>query len=359
VQRLAPRRGSRHLWLGNRIDCREERIMTPTTRRAALLGAAAMPLSAPLVARRALGQEWRPTQTMRIIVPAAPGGTADISARLLAPWLQQALGQNCVVENRAGGGGTIATMEMLRAPADGHTMLLGNIGPQGIAYSLFRNMQYRPDSLLPVAGTVRGPNVLVVHPSVPATTVPELVAHLKRNPGKLSYGSPGVGQSPHLSGVWFSQLTGTEAIHVPFRGAGPAAIELVAGNINFMFDNLTSGIQQIRPGRVRALAVTSAERNPQLPEVPAMRDTMPELANFEVNTWFGVFLSAQTPRPVAEAINRAMKDWHASEDVKRRWADMGGVSLYGTLEQFRAFVDAEIAKWGAVIRREGLQMEIG
>ena len=331
----------------------------PTPTRRAAIGAGLAALGTPLLARHAQGQGWKPSQTVRIIVPAAPGGTADISARLLQPFLQQALGQNVVVENRAGGGGTIGTMEMLRAPADGHTLLLGNIGPQGIAYSLFRNMQYRPDSLLPIGGTVRGPNALVVHPSVPATTVPELVALLKKNPGKFSYGSPGVGQSPHLSGVWFSQLTGTESIHVPFRGAGPAAIELVAGNINFMFDNLTSGIQQIRPGRVRCLAVTSAERNPQLPDTPAMRETMPELANFEVNSWFGIFASAQTPRPVAEALNATMQDWQATEDVKARWADMGGVAITGSLEQFRGFVDNEISKWGGVIRREGLQMEIG
>ncbi|MBX9701988.1 MAG: tripartite tricarboxylate transporter substrate binding protein [Acetobacteraceae bacterium] len=330
--------------------------MIRTQRRAALLGAAALTLPWPL---RAQAQAWRPSQAMRIIVPAAPGGTADISARVLAPWLQQALGQNCVVENRSGGGGTIGTMEMLRAPADGHTMLLGNIGPQGIAYSLFRAMPYRPDSLLPVGGTVRGPNVLVVHPSVPATSVPEFVAHLKRNPGKLSYGSAGVGQSPHLSAVWFSQLTGTEAVHVPFRGAAPAAMELVAGNINFMFDNLTSGIQQIRAGRLRALAVTSAERNPQVPEVPTLRETMPELASFEVNSWFGIFLAAGAPRAAAEAINAAMQAWQATPEVRARWADMGGLPLTGAPDAFAAFVQAEIAKWGAVIRREGLQMEIG
>lgn len=333
----------------------QEDSLPNLTRRAAL----ALPLAAPFVARSALGQEWRPSQQMRIIVPAAPGGTADISARLLAPYLQQHFGQTCVVENRSGAGGTIGTTEFLRTAPDGHTMLLGNIGPQAIAHSLFRNLPYRPENLLPVCGTVRGPNVLVVHPSVPAKTLPELVAYLKKNPGKLSYGSPGVGQSPHLTAVWFSQATGTEAIHIPFRGAGPAAIELVAGNIQFMWDNLTSGIQQIRPGRVRALAVSSADRNPQLPDVPAARETMPELANFDVNTWFGIFLPAGTPRPTAEAINRAMRDWHQTEEVKRRWAEMGGVALDGTMEQFAGFVNNEIEKWGAVIRKEGLQLEVG
>ena len=212
---------------------------------------------------------------------------------------------------------------------------------------------------MPVAGTVRGPNVLVVHPSVPANTVPELVAHLKKNPGKLSFGSPGVGQSPHLTGVWFNQATGTEAIHVPFRGAGPAAMELVAGNIQYMWDNLTSGISQIQGGRVRALAVSSADRNPQLPDVPAARETMPELAKFDVNTWFGIFAPAATPRPVVDSLNAAMKAWHDTDAVKARWREMGGVSLYGTPEQFAAFVANEVEKWGEVIRKEGLQMDLG
>ena len=322
-------------------------------RRSALILPA---LALPGLAR---AQAWKPAQPIRIVVPAAPGGTADISARLLAPFLQSHFALNCVVENRSGGGGTIGTMEMLRAPADGHTLLLGNIGPQAIAYSLFRNMPYKPADLLPIAGTVRGPNVLVVHPSVPAHTLPELVAHLKANPGKLSYGSPGVGQSPHLTGVWFNQATGTEAIHVPFRGAGPAAIELVAGNINYMWDNLTSGIQQIRAGRVRALAVSSAERNPQLPDVPAARETMPELANFEVNTWFGVFMPAATSPAIAEVMNDAMRQWHQTHEVQARWREMGGTSLYGSLEQFAGFVNNEIAKWGRVIQKEGLQMEVG
>ena len=323
--------------------------MPQFTRRAAL---------ASLLATPALAQgDWRPNQPIRIVVPAAPGGTADIRARLLAPYLQTHFGQNCVVENRSGAGGVIGTSEIVRAAPDGLNLLLGNIGPQAIGLSLYRTLPYGRDSLLPIAGTVRGPNVLVVHPSVPANSLTELVAYLKQKPGQISYGSPGVGQSPHLTGVWFNQATGTEAIHIPFRGAGPAAVELVAGNIQYMWDNLTSGIQQIRGGRVRALAVSSADRNPQLPDVPAARETMPELAQFDVNTWFGIFAPAATPRPIAESINRAMKSWHETEEVKARWREMGGVSLYGSLEQYAAFVNTEIDKWAAVIRKEGLQLD--
>jgi tripartite-type tricarboxylate transporter receptor subunit TctC len=322
-----------------------------------LLGPTLLALPALVPAARAQG--WRPTQPMRIIVPAAPGGTADISARLVAPWFQQFFGVNCVVENRSGAGGVIGTAEAVRAAPDGHTLLLGNIGPQAIGYSLYRSLPYRAADLLPISGTVRGPNVLVVHPSVPATTVAELVAHLKARPGQLSFGSPGVGQSPHLTGVWFCQATGTEAIHIPYRGAGPAMIELVAGNIQFMWDNLTSGIQQIRAGRVRALAVSSAERNPQLPDVPAAREAMPELAAFDVNTWFGIFAPAALPRPVAETLNDSMRQWQATEAVQARWREMGGASLHNTLEGFADFVARETAKWQSVIRREGLELEVG
>ncbi len=324
----------------------------PITRRAAL----ALPALLLPAAARAQA-EWRPTQQMRVIVPAAPGGTTDIMARILAAHMQQRWGVNAVAENRSGGGGTIGTMEVVRAPADGHTLLSGNIGPQAIGYSLFRNLGYRPESLVPVGNMIRGPNVLVVHPSVPARTVPEFVAYLRANPGKLSYGSPGVGQSPHLSGVWFHQLTNTEGTHVPFRGAGPAAIELVAGNIQYMFDNLTTGIEQVRAGRVRALGVTSAERNPQLPDIPAIRETMPELAPYEVNTWFGMFAPANTPAPAVRAINAQINALLAMPETQARFAQMGGVAMPGTPEDFAAFVRAEIEKWQAVIRREGLQMD--
>ncbi|MFL1462404.1 Bug family tripartite tricarboxylate transporter substrate binding protein [Roseococcus sp. DSY-14] len=326
--------------------------MTPTRRAALALPALMLPAAARAQA------EWRPSQQMRIIVPAAPGGTTDIMARILAAHLQSRWGVNAVAENRSGGGGTIGTMEVVRAPADGHTLLSGNIGPQAIGYSLFRGLQYRPESLLPVGNMIRGPNVLVVHPSVPARTVPEFVAHLRANPGRLSYGSPGVGQSPHLSGVWFHQLTGTEGIHVPFRGAGPAAIELVAGNIQYMFDNLTTGIEQVRAGRVRALGVTSAERNPQLPDIPAIRETMPELAPYEVNTWFGMFAPANTPAPAVRAVNAQINALLEMPETQARFAQMGGVAMPGTPDDFAAFVRAEIAKWQAVIRREGLQMDV-
>ena len=206
---------------------------------------------------------------------------------------------------------------------------------------------------------IRGPNVLVLHPSVPAGSVPEFVRYLKQDPGKLSYGTPGIGQSPHLSGVWFHQLTETQGVPVHYRGAAPAMVALVGGEIQYMFDNLTSAIEQVRAGRVKALAVTGADRNPQLPELPALRETMPGLADYDVSTWFGVFYPAGIPEPAVRALNAELKVLLDRTETRQRFAEMGGVPAHGTPEQFAAFVQAEIGKWRGVIRKEGLQLEIG
>lgn len=329
--------------------------MTEISRRASL---AAPLLATPLLVRPAAAQDWRPTQPMKMVIPAAPGGTTDIMGRLLAAHLQQRWGTPVVVENKGGGGGTIASAEVARAAPDGQTLLTGNIGPQSIAYSLFRNLPYRPDQLQPVSNMIRGPNVLVVHPSIPARTVPEFVAHLRANPGRLTYGTAGVGQSPHLSAAWFCQLTGTSAQPAHYRGSAPAMLDLLSGNIQFMFDNLTTAIQQIRGGGVRALAVTSADRSSQMPELPALRETMPELREYDVSTWFGIFAPAGIPRSALMAINLEIKDLLERPETVQRFTQMGGVPAYGTPEQFTAFVNNEIAKWGAVVRREGVQIDL-
>ncbi|WP_137125900.1 tripartite tricarboxylate transporter substrate binding protein [Roseomonas sp. HF4] len=327
--------------------------MPRLTRRAAL----ALPIAAaPLVAH---AQDWRPAGPSRIVVPAAAGGTTDIMARLLAQFLQVRWGSPFVVENRAGGGGTIGTLEVVRARPDGGTLLMGNIGPQAIGYSLFRNLPYRAEQLVPIAGTIRGPNVLVVHPSVQANTVAELAALLRARPGQIPFASTGVGQSTHLSPVWMLQLMDAQAIHVPHRGSAPAQLDILAGNVAFLIDNLTGIIGHIQSGRVRALAVTSRERHPLLPEVPAMRETMPELAPYDVNTWFGVFGPAAMPPAAVAALNAATMAMLALPETTRRFAELGGVALTGGPEEFAAFVRAETAKWAEVIRREGLQLDAG
>ncbi|KAA2214159.1 tripartite tricarboxylate transporter substrate binding protein [Pseudoroseomonas oryzae] len=321
------------------------------------MGGLALGLAAPRTIR-AQGA-WRPTQTVRIVVPAAAAGTTDIMGRLLAPVLQERWGQPAVVDNKSGAGGTLGTAEVVRAKPDGHTILVGNIGPQAIAYSLFRNLPYRPEQLVPVSNMIRGPNALMVHPSVPARTVPEFIQYLKDNPGKLNYCTSGPGQSGHLSAVWMQQLTGTQATAVHFRGAGPAMLALVGGDVQFAVDNLTTAVEQIRAGKVRALGVTSAERNAQIPELPPMRETMPELAEYDVSTWFGAFLPAGTPEAAVLELNAAIKVLLEMPATQRRFAEMGGVPAYGTPAEYAAFVRAETEKWGSVVRREGLQMDIG
>lgn len=301
---------------------------------------------------------WKPSQGVRIVVPAAPGGTTDIVARLLAQYLQQAWGQSCVADNKSGAGGVIGSNEVVKSAPDGLTALMGNIGPQSIAYSLYRNMPYGPQSLAPVSCVITAPNVLVVHPSVPAKTVPEFVAWLKAQNGKASYASSGTGQSPHLSGAWFLQLTGTKAEHIPYRGAAPALQDLMAGVTQFFFDNLTSSIEFVRAGKLRALGITSAQRNPLTPDLVPICETMPELKPFDVSTWFGVFLPAATPKPIIESYNAQMKAWLNDPKTKEKFEQMAGFPAYGTPEEFGKFVNAQIALWKSVIDKEGLQLDV-
>ena len=328
------------------------------TRRRALGAAAALPVMAILPFRAVRAEAWKPTQTVRIVVPAAPGGTTDIVGRLLAAHLQQAWGQSAVVDNRSGAGGVIGSTEVAKAAPDGHTLLMGNIGPQSIAYSLYRNLPYRPESLIPVSNVLTAPNVLVVHPSVPAKTVPEFVAWLKAQNGKASYASSGTGQSPHLSGAWFLQLTDTRAEHVPYRGAAPALQDLMAGVTQFFFDNLTTSVEFMRAGKLRALGLTSAQRNPMVPELAPIREALPELAPFDVSTWFGVFAPAGTPKPVIEALNGQMKIWLDDARTRERFTVMAGYPAYGSPDEFNKFVTAQIALWKAVIDKECLKLEV-
>ena len=315
-------------------------------------------LAAPalLLARPAFAQ-WRPGQPVRILVGSAAGGTTDIMARMLAQHLTTLWSSPVVVENRTGAGGTIATAEVARSRPDGLTLLSGNIGPQAIAYSLYRNLSYRPEQLTDIAGTITGPNVLVVNAASPWKTMAEFAAWLRAENGKAAFGSTGTGQSTHLSPVWMLQLLGVEATHVPYRGSAPAQTALLAGEVGFLIDNLTGVIEQVRGGRMRALAVTSAERSPALPEVPAMKETLPQLAGYEVNTWFGIFGPAALPAAVTEGLNADINAWLDLAETRRRFTELGGRPLKLSPPDFTAFVRAETAKWRGVIQKEGLQID--
>jgi tripartite-type tricarboxylate transporter receptor subunit TctC len=329
------------------------------SRRRVLTGAAALSTAA-ILPRTSLGAgDWRPTETVRLIVPAAPGGTTDVMGRLLAAHLQTAWGQSAVVENRSGGGGTIGTAEVVRQKGDGHTILVGNPGPNAIAYSIFRNMTYKPDQLQPVSNLIRIPNIISAHPSVPIKSIGDLIAYIKANPDKLTYGSSGIGQSPHLTAAWFLQLTGLKMVHVPFRGAGPALQAALAGDIQILFDNLYPTLPQTQDGKLTALAVTTPERAALAPTVPTMRESAPELAKFDVSSWFGIFLPKSAPAPVLDALNKEIKVFLEREDIKANMAKIGARTDYGTPQQYSDFIAAETAKFGAIIKQEGLQMDAG
>ncbi len=316
-------------------------------------------LAAPLLAAPAFAQSWRPGQSVRVIVPVAPGGTTDIIGRIVAQHLQTVWGTPVVVENRPGAGGTIGSAEMSRARPDGLTLLSGNIGSQAIAYSLFRNLPYTIAQQVPIIGTIRGPNVLICNNDVPARNLTEFVAWVRGQRGRVAFGSTGVGQSTHLTPVWMLQLLGAEATHVPFRGSAPMQTDLLAGTVQFAIDNLTGVIELVRSGRVRALAVTSAARSPQLPDVPALREAGGELANFDVSTWFGIFGPPGLPAAVVQGVNADLRALLETPATQARFAELGGMAFPNTPDEFAGFVRSEAERWGTVIRREGLQLDAG
>src|SRR4051795_11914038 len=323
-----------------------------------MTGAAALSTAA-ILPRASLGAgDWRPTETVRLIVPAAAGGTTDVMGRLLAAHLQTAWGRSAIVENRSGGGGTIGATEVVRNKGDGHTILVGNPGPNAIAYSIFRNLSYKPDQLQPVSNLIRIPNIVSAHPSVGIKSISELIAYIKANPDKLTYGSSGVGQSPHLTAAWFLQLTGLKMVHVPFRGAGPALQAALAGDIQVLFDNLFPSLPQVEAGKLNGLAVTTPERSALAPNLPTMRESAPELAKFDVSSWFGIFLPKAAPAPVVDALNKEIKVFLEREDMKKNIAALGARTDYGTPQQFSDFVQAETTKFAAIIKQEGLQMDV-
>jgi tripartite-type tricarboxylate transporter receptor subunit TctC len=327
------------------------------SRRRVLTSAAAL-TTAAILPRSSYGADWRPTETVRIIVPAAAGGSTDVMGRLLAAHLQANWGQSAVVENRSGAGGTIGTAEAIRQKGDGHTILIGNPGPNAIAFSIFRNLNYKADQLQPISNLIRIPNIISAHPTTGIKSIPELIAYIKANPDKLTYGSSGIGQSPHLTFAWFLQLTGLKMVHVPFRGAGPALQAGLAGDIQILSDNLYPSLPQVQDGKLNALAVTTPERSASAPEIPTMRESAPELAKFDVSSWFGVFLPKSAPAPIVDSLNLQIKAMLERDDIKKNIAAMGARADYGSPQQFSDFVAAETAKFAGIIKQEGLQMDV-
>ncbi|MET0507117.1 MAG: tripartite tricarboxylate transporter substrate binding protein [Burkholderiaceae bacterium] len=295
-----------------------------------------------------------PTRPVKWIVPYPPGGTTDVLARVIAQWLSDKMGQPFVVDNRAGGGNNIGTEAALHSPPDGYTMLLVNPA-NGINATLYKNLSFNfIRDVAPVAGLVRTPNVMEVTNSLPAKTVAEFIAYCKANPGKINMASSGSGTSVHLSGELFKSMTGCDMVHVPYKGAGPALTDLIGGQVQVMFDNLPSSIGHIKSGKLRAVAVTSEQRAPSLPDVATVGETV---KGYEATAWFGIGMPKNTPREIIEKVNAEVNRALADPRMRERLAELGGKPIAGTPEDFGKVIAAETAKWEKVVISSGAKAE--
>jgi tripartite-type tricarboxylate transporter receptor subunit TctC len=288
-----------------------------------------------------------PSRAVHIIVGFAAGGPNDISARLIGQWLSQRLSQQFVVENRTGAGGNIATELVVQSPADGYTLLLVP-APAAINATLYRNLNFNfIRDIAPIGGIVSVPEVLVINPGVPAKTVPELIAYAKANPGKINMASAGVGSVPHVAGELFKFMTGLNLITVGYRGGGPALVDLLAGQVQMMFEPTLSTLPHIRAGKLRALAVTSAKRSAALPDVPTVGEFV---AGYEATAWFGLGAPKGTPAEILDKLNREVNAGLADAKIKAQLADLGGAPMPMTRAEFGTFIATETEKWAKVIK---------
>jgi tripartite-type tricarboxylate transporter receptor subunit TctC len=291
-----------------------------------------------------------PTRPVRFIIGYPPGGSADITARLLGQWLSERLGQPFVIESRPGASTNIATEAVVRAPPDGYTLLL--VAPaNAINATLYEKLNFNfIHDIAPVAGIIRFPNVMVVNPSVPAKTVPEFIAYAKANPGRLNMASSGNGSTIHVSGELFKMMTGVNMIHVPYRGGAPALTDMISGQVQVMFDNVPTSIEFIRAGKLRALAVTTATRSEVLPDLPTVADFVP---GYEASAWYGVGVPKGTPDDIIDKLNKEINAILAEPKAKARLADLGASLLAGSPADFGKLVADETEKWGKVVKFSG------
>jgi tripartite-type tricarboxylate transporter receptor subunit TctC len=312
-------------------------------------GAAAL----PAVSRIAWAQSY-PSRPVRWIVGFAPGGGNDIVARLMGQWLSERLGQPVVIENRPGAATSIATETVVRAPPDGYTLLFVATS-SAINATLYERLNFNfIHDVAPVAGIVRIPNVMVVNPSVPAKTVPEFIGYAKSNSGKVNMASPGVGTSVHLSGELFKLMTGIDMVHVPHKGSGPALTDLLGGEVQVMFGTMPSSIEYIRARRLRALAVTTATRSEELPDIPSVGESVP---GYEVSTWYGMSAPMGTPAEVIDKLNKEINAGLADPKLRARLADLGGTVLPGSPADFGKLIADETEKWAKVVKFANIKPE--
>jgi tripartite-type tricarboxylate transporter receptor subunit TctC len=303
----------------------------------------------PAMSRFARAQTY-PTRPVRLIIGYPPGGSADMTARLMEQWLSERLGQTFVIESRPGAATNIATEAVVHAPPDGYTLLL--VAPaNAINVTLYEKLNYNfVHDIAPVAGLIRFPNVMEVNPSVPAKTVPEFIAYAKANPGKLNMASSGNGSTIHVSGELFKMMTGISMIHVPYRGGAPALTDMISGQVQVMFDNVPTSIEFIRAGKLRPLAVTTAQRSEVLPDLPTVADFVP---GYEASAWYGVGAPKGTPAEIIDKLNSEINAILANPKTKSRFAELGASLIGGSPADFGRLVVEETDKWGKVVRFSG------
>jgi tripartite-type tricarboxylate transporter receptor subunit TctC len=293
-----------------------------------------------------------PTRPVRIIVPFAPAGDTDLVARLIGPWLSERLGQPFIVENRPGAGTNVGTEAVVRAPADGYTLLLAS-PPSAINATLYERLNFNfIRDIAPVAAVIRAPFVMELNPSVSAKTVPEFIAYAKGNPGKISMASAGIGSGPHLAGELFKMMSNVNMVHVPYRGQGPALTDLIGGQVQLYFAGIPSSIEYIRSGKLLALAVTTTTRSEALPDVPTLNDFLP---GYEASFWGGFGAPKNTPAEIVDKLNREINATLVDPNMKARLADLGGTVLPGSPADFGKLIAAETEKWGKVIRAANIK----
>ena len=315
-----------------------------------LVGAA---LAAPAFPRIASAEDY-PTRPVRIVAGFAAGGGVDITARLIGQWLGDRLGQSFVVENRAGAGGNIGTEAVVNAAPDGYTLLLATV-PNAVNASLYEKLNFDfIKGTAPVAGIIRVPMVILVHPSVPAKTVAEFINYAKANPGKINMASAGNGSAPHMAGELFKMMAGVDMVHVPYRGQGPALTDLLSGQVQVLFAAAPGTSDYITTGKLRALAVTTAARSAMLPELPVVGDFVP---GYEASQWYGISAPASTPAAIVEKLNREINAGIADPGLKARLAAIGGEPLPGPAGAFGRLIAEETEKWAKVVRSAGIKPE--
>jgi tripartite-type tricarboxylate transporter receptor subunit TctC len=301
----------------------------------------------PVVTRVAKAEAAYPTRPVRVIVTFAAGGPNDIIARLMGQWLSERFGQQFVIENRPGAGGTIGTEVVVNAPPDGYTLVLASPA-NAINATLYGNLSYNfIRGIAPVAGIALAPSVMEVHPSVPAKTVPEFIAYANANPGKINMASGGIGSSQHAIGELFKMMARVDLTHVPYRGEAPALADLLGGQVQVIFGNMPSSIEYLRAGKLRPLAVTTSTRSEALPQVPTVGDFVP---GYEASIWYGIGAPKNTPPEIVDKLNREINLGLADSKLKARFAGLGAAVLAGSPADFGRFIGEETEKWAKVVK---------